>query len=300
MSASPLPPYVTNDKLDDLIDRVIQEDVGDGDVTTEATVAPGTPAQARFLVKEDGVLAGQLVAERVLHRVDEALTISWARIDGEAIYRGTSIGVVRGDASAILGAERVTLNIMQRMSGIATATRRFVDAVRGHSARILDTRKTAPGIRMLDKWAVKLGGGENHRIGLFDMILIKDNHIIAAGGVANAIRSARAYGKGRDLKIEVEARTLDEVDAVLAEQGVDMILLDNMVDRLPEGRLDVSRLKTAVERIDGRIATEASGNVTLDTVDVIASTGVDFISSGALTHSVRALDISLQMSLESG
>jgi len=299
MSASPLPPYVTNYKLDDLIDHVIREDVGDGDVTTEATVAPGTPAQARFLVKEDGILAGQLVAERVMNRVDEALTISWTRIDGETIYRGTSIGAVRGDASAILKAERATLNIMQRMSGIATATRSFVDAVRGHSARILDTRKTAPGIRMLDKWAVKLGGGENHRIGLFDMILIKDNHIIAAGGVANAIRSARAYRKGRDLKIEVEARTLDEVDAVLTEQGVDMILLDNMVDRLPEGRLDVSRLRTAVERIDGRIATEASGNVTLDTVDVIASTGVDFISSGALTHSVRALDISLQMSLES-
>jgi nicotinate-nucleotide pyrophosphorylase (carboxylating) len=299
MSVSPLPPYVTNYTLDDLVDRAIREDIGDGDVTTEATVAPGRQAQARFLAKEDGVLAGQFVAERVMHRVDDALTISWTRTDGETIYRGTSIGVVRGDASAILGAERVALNIMQRMSGIATTTRRFVDAVRGHSARILDTRKTAPGLRILDKWAVKLGGGKNHRIGLFDMILIKDNHIVAAGGVANAIQAARAYGAGRNLKIEVEARTLDEVDAVLAEHGVDMILLDNMVDRLPEGRLDVSRLRSAVERIDGRIMTEASGNVTLDTVDVIASTGVDFISSGALTHSVRALDISLQMSLES-
>lgn len=300
MSPSPLPHYVTDKTLSDLIGRVVREDLGDGDVTTEAVVPSGTPAEAHFLAKEDGILAGQLVAERVMHFIDDSLAVTWSRTDGEAIYRGTSIGVVRGDAAAILSAERVALNIMQRMSGIATTTRRFVDAVRGHSAKILDTRKTAPGLRMLDKWAVKLGGGENHRIGLFDMILIKDNHIASAGGVARAIESARHSAEARNLKIEVEARTLEEVDAVLAERGVDIILLDNMVDSGHGGRLDVSRLRAAVERVDGRIATEASGNVDLGTVDAIASTGVDFISSGALTHSVHALDLSLKMSLASG
>lgn len=297
MSRAPLPLYIDEDAFADLIARLVAEDVGSGDVTTEATVATGTLAEAHFRAKEDGILGGQLVAERIMHFVDAALDLTWTRLDGESMYRGTSIGVVKGEASAILSAERVALNIMQRMSGIATTTRRFVDAVRRHPARILDTRKTAPGLRMLDKWAVKLGGGENHRMGLFDMILIKDNHIAAGGGISNAIRAARAYARTRGLTIEVEVRTLEEVDAVLAEEGVGTILLDNMVDRLPGGRVNVDRLRTAVERIGGRTATEASGNVTLDSVETIASTGVDFISSGALTHSVQALDISLQMKL---
>ena len=297
MSRITLPPYIDEDALADLIARLVAEDVGSSDVTTEATVAAGTLVEAHFLAKEDGILGGQLAAERIMHFVDATLDLTWTRLDGESIYRGTSIGSVKGEASAILSAERVALNIMQRMSGIATTTRRFVDAVRRHPAKILDTRKTVPGLRMLDKWAVKLGGGENHRMGLFDMILIKDNHIAASGGVPNAIRSARAYARTRGLTIEVEVRTLEEVDSVLAEEGVGTILLDNMVDRLPGGRVDVDRLRRAVERIGGRTATEASGNVTLDSVEAIASTGVDFISSGALTHSVQALDIALQMKL---
>lgn len=295
MRPPPIPPYVTEAALLDLIDRMLREDVGTGDVTTEATIAAGTPTEAYFNAKEDGVLAGRYVAERLMHRIDEALELSWERDDGQMIFRGTSFGVVRGEASAILTAERVALNVMQRMSAIATETRRFVDAVGGHTARILDTRKTAPCLRILDKWAVKLGGGENHRIGLFDMILIKDNHIACAGGIPNAVRAAREFARVRDLKIEVEARTIDEVEAVLDEEHVDMILLDNMVDIGPDGKVDVYLLREAVERVAGRIATEASGNVTLESVDAIASTGVDFISSGALTHSVRALDISLEM-----
>ena len=294
---STLPPYVTTDGLRDIIERALAEDVGEGDVTTAATVRPGTLGEARFVAKEDGILAGRSVAELVMKRIDAGLAFSWSRGDGETIYKGTSFGVVRGEAASILTAERLTLNLMQRMSGIATETRRYADAVRRHGARILDTRKTVPGLRMLDKWAVVLGGGENHRIGLFDMILIKDNHIEAAGGIANAVAAARRFAESRDLKIEVETRNLDEVEAVLAEDGVDMILLDNMVDVGGDGRIDVSRLRAAVELVAGALVTEASGNVTLETVEAIARTGVNLISSGALTHSVRALDISLQMKL---
>lgn len=297
MPSSLLPPYVSEEALLGLIDRALQEDVGSGDVTTSATVAPGTIAEGRFVAKEDGILAGVYAAEHIMRRIDDALTFAWTRRDGESIFRGTRFGTVRGEATAILTTERLALNVMQRMSGIATATRRYVEAVRGHPAKILDTRKTAPGLRMLDKWAVLLGGGENHRLGLFDMILIKDNHIAAAGGITSAIRAARAYAAGRDLKVEVEVRTIEDIEAVLSEDDVDMILLDNMVHRTPGGRVDVSRLRSAVERIDGRISTEASGNVTLETVGPIASTGVDFISTGALTHSVSALDLSLEMKL---
>ena len=294
---SEMPPYVTTEGLLDLIGRALDEDIGTGDVTTAATVPRGTPGQARFVAKEDGILAGRYVAELVMHQIDEHLEFSWTRDDGETIYRGTTFGTVRGDAGSILSAERLALNFMQRMSGIATETRRYVNAVRGHGARILDTRKTAPGLRILDKWAVKLGGGENHRIGLFDMILIKNNHIAAAGGIERAVASAREYAGRGQLKIEVEARTFDEVRAVAELEGIDMVLLDNMVDVGPSGRVDVSRLRDAVDLVGGRIATEASGNVTLATVEAIARTGVDCISSGALTHSVRALDISLLMQL---
>lgn len=299
MRAAELPSYLDPDRLHNLIARALEEDVGPGDATTEATVAPDTKAEATFLAKQDGVLAGCYVADRILQNVDPEVQIDWARTDGQTIYRGTSFAEMRGRARSMLTAERLVLNVMQRMSGIATATRRFVDAARGHPAKILDTRKTAPGLRMLDKWAVKLGGGENHRIGLFDMILIKDNHIAAAGGVADAIRAANAYRKDRDLKIEIEARTLDEVRVVLETGGVDVILLDNMVALGPSQKPDVSMLRMAIELIDGRITTEASGNVTLETVRAIAGTGVDYISCGALTHSVSALDVSLQMRLES-
>ena len=298
-----MPPYLTEADLDALITRALAEDVGGGDVTTEATIPVGTRAGARFLAKEAGVLAGLAVAERVLRRVDEAVEVRWTSGDGDAVAAGTVFGTVAGPARSLLTAERLALNLLQRMSGIATATRAMAQAA--HPARILDTRKTAPGLRALDKWAVRLGGGENHRIGLYDRILIKDNHIAASGGVREALAAARRYQaeRGKGLKIEIEARTPDEVRAVLAEHerhgGVDYVLLDNMTDVRPDGTADAERLREAVGLVGGRIATEASGNVTLATVPAIAATGVDFISSGALTHSVRALDVSLKIRLES-
>ncbi len=294
---SRLPHYVTQDSLRDLIERALAEDVGEGDVTTEATVGEEVYAEASFVAKADGILAGQAAAEHIFRAVDAGISCTWSRQDGQAIYRGTAFGRARGGGRGLLTAERLVLNVMQRMSGISTATRRFVEALRDSQARILDTRKTAPGLRMLDKWAVRLGGGENHRVGLYDMILIKDNHIAAAGGIPAALERADRYRAGRTLEIEVETRTLEEVREVLQAGIADRILLDNMVDLDAGGRPDVSRLRDAVELIGGRVPAEASGNVTLETVKAIASTGVPFISCGALTHSVQALDISLQMAL---
>ena len=294
-----LPPYLTLDALEALIDRALAEDVGTGDVTTRATVPPETQAQALFLAKEDGVLAGLLVADRVFAAVDETLETAWTKTDGDTIASGVPFGAVRGRARGILTAERLALNVLQRMSGIATVTRRMVEAARPHAARILDTRKTAPGLRLLDKWAVRLGGGENHRLGLYDMILIKDNHIAAVGGVRAAIEAAQRYRQngGTPLSIEIETRTLDEVQAVMETGGVEVILLDNMVTVQPDGAIDTSLLQEAVALVDGRIATEASGNVTLATVPAIAATGVTYISCGALTHSVKALDLSLKIEM---
>ncbi len=295
-----LPPYLTARDLDDLIERALAEDVGPGDVTTLATIAPKTTAQARFLAKEDGVVAGLLVAERVFARVDAGLQVTWTRGDGDAVQSGTTFGTVRGRARGILTAERLVLNLMQRMSGIATATRRMVEAARPHPARILDTRKTAPGLRLVDKWAVRLGGGQNHRLGLYDMILIKDNHIAALGGIRQAIRAAQGYREegDKDLYIEIETQTLDDVREVVETGGVDVILLDNMARAGDDGAIDTSMLQEAVALVGGRCATEASGNVTLETVHAIAATGVDNISCGALTHSAPALDLALKIELE--
>lgn len=294
-----LPPYLTHADLADLAARALAEDVGPGDVTTQATIPPHTTAEAYFLAKEDGVLAGLRAAEYVFAAVDFALDVAWSMTDGKPVTRGTRFGVVRGRAHSILTAERLVLNIMQRMSGIATMTQQMVQATHPHPARILDTRKTAPGLRLLDKWAVRLGGGENHRIGLYDMILIKDNHIAAVGGVRAAIDAAQRYREAHqhDLRIEIETHTLDEVRTVLDADAVDVILLDNMVDVQPDGTIDTTRLQEAVALVAGRIVTEASGNVRLETVPAIAATGVDYISSGALTHSVTALDLSLKIEL---
>ncbi len=294
------PEYLSEADLNAVIARALSEDLGDGDVTTLATIHEETRATARFLCKKEGILAGCTVAEHVFAAADDALRVAWSAADGDAVAAGMILGTVTGPARGLLIAERTALNLMQRMSGIATATHRMVAAAKPHAARILDTRKTAPGLRLLDKWAVLLGGGVNHRIGLFDRILIKDNHITASGGIREAVLAARRFREesGRDgLEIEVEARTLDEVRAVLDTGGVDYILLDNMVRRLPDGIVDTSMLREAVALVGGCIATEASGNVTLATVPAIAATGVDFISSGALTHSVIALDISLKIEL---
>ncbi len=294
-----LPDYLNNDALDDLIARALAEDVGPGDVTTRATIPPETRAEGRFLAKESGVAAGLYVANRVFAAVDDGVQVEWQKEDGAPVEAGEVFGQVHGRARSILTGERLALNLMQRMSGIATATRRLVEAAGPHRARILDTRKTVPGLRALDKWAVRLGGGENHRIGLYDLILIKDNHIAAAGGVRQAIEAAQRYrdAEAPGLEIEVETRTLAEIHEALAVGGIGYLLLDNMAHLRDDGTVDTELLAQAVRLVAGRAATEASGNVTLATVPAIAETGVDYISSGALTHSVQALDISLKIEL---
>lgn len=295
----PLPDTVT-EALPDLLERALQEDVGEGDVTSLATLPPEAQAKGDFLAKEDGVLAGLAVAEHVFRRVDPEVKVTWKASDGESVHAGAKFGNVEGTARAILTSERLALNLLQRMSGIATATRAMVE--KAGDAQILDTRKTAPGLRALDKWAVSLGGGANHRMGLYDQVLIKDNHIAACGGVREALEATADYQEraGTDLPVEVEARTLDEVDSVLRAKEdtirVDTILLDNMVQRTDD-TIDTSMLHEAVQRIGDQLRTEASGNVSLDTVEAIVQTGVNAISSGALTHSVRALDLSLKLSI---
>ncbi|MBN8587376.1 MAG: carboxylating nicotinate-nucleotide diphosphorylase [Rhodothermia bacterium] len=293
------PPYVSLAALDQKIHEALSEDVGLGDISTQATISPDTQATARFLAKSDGILAGKRVAERVFNLVDATLEVVWTAEDGDPLTKGTYFGTVKGLARSVLVAERLALNFLQRMSGIATATHRMVEAVKPHPVHILDTRKTVPGLRLLDKWAVLLGGGKNHRIGLFDMMMIKDNHITAAGGIRKALEAAREYREKQnlDVEIEIETRTLDEVQEVLSAGGADRIMLDNMTTKMQNGCLDVSMLTEAVRLIGKRYKTEASGNVTLDTIPQIAATGVDFISSGSLTHSVVALDISLKIQL---
>ncbi|XP_057992470.1 nicotinate-nucleotide pyrophosphorylase [carboxylating], chloroplastic isoform X3 [Hevea brasiliensis] len=259
--------------------------------------------EAHFLAKEDGIIAGIALAEMIFHEVDPSLQVEWSRKDGDYVHKGLQFGKVSGRAHNIVVAERVALNFMQRMSGIATLTKAMADAA--SPAFILETRKTAPGLRLIDKWAVLIGGGRNHRMGLFDMVMIKDNHISIAGGIINAIKSVDQYleQKNLQMEVEVETRTLEEVNEVLhytshTQTSLTRIMLDNMVIPLPNGDVDVSMLKNAVELINGRFETEASGNVTLETVSKIGQTGVTYISSGALTHSVRALDISLKIDTE--
>ncbi len=304
-----LPPYLDRPAFDALVAAALAEDLGpggvaSGDVTTLATIPKRTQAEARFIAKEDGVVAGLWVAARVFEAVDPGLTVAFTVEDGARVAAGEVVGTVAGSARSILVAERLALNLVQRMSGIATATRAFVDAVAGTGCRVLDTRKTAPGLRALDKWAVLLGGGANHRVGLYDRLLVKDNHVDAAGGVRAALDAAVAWrdANAPGLLVELEVRTLAEIDAALAAGlpragGADILLLDNMARRTPDGALDVSLLRDAVARVGGRAETEASGNVTLGTVRAIAETGVDYVSSGALTHSVRALDVSLKIVL---
>ena len=295
-----LPDYLSETTLNQIIEHALIEDLGEGDVTTRSTIPESTRAEAFFIAKESGILAGLFVGEYTFRHLDTSLEISWDVEDGQQVTKGTIFGRIAGMAHPILSAERVALNFMQRMSGIASATHRMVQKAAPYGTTILDTRKTVPGIRPIDKWAVQLGGGNNHRIGLYDRILIKDNHIAAAGGITHAIKAANSFKSQHHtpLKIEIETTTLAQVDDVLTTGQVDIIMLDNMTRFNPDGTLDVSLLKQAVNRIDGRYETEASGNVTEDTVAVIAASGVDSISSGALTHSVKALDISLKIDLE--
>ncbi|XP_062111070.1 quinolinate phosphoribosyltransferase [decarboxylating] 1a [Humulus lupulus] len=298
------PPSHPTYDLNGVIKLALAEDAGDlGDVTTLATVPSDVEVEAHFLAKEDGVIAGIALAEMVFQEVDPSLKVEWSQKDGDHVHKGLKIGRVYGTAYSIVVAERVALNFMQRMSGIATLTKAMADAA--HPALILETRKTAPGLRLVDKWAVLIGGGRNHRMGLFDMVLIKDNHISAAGSVTSAVKSVDTYLEQKNIKmeVEVETRTLEEVQEVLhyasqSKTSLTRIMLDNMVVPLPNGDVDVSMLKEAVKLINGKFETEASGNVTFETVHKIGSTGVTYISSGALTHSVKALDISLKIDTE--
>lgn len=264
------------------IHRALAEDIGSGDVTTNSIVSPDSRMSAKIIAKQDGIAAGLGVAKAVFDILDQSVQFDQLVQDGTAVVNRTTLARVSGPARSLLTAERVALNFLCRMSGIATLTRQFVDTIQGTKAAILDTRKTAPGLRAADKLAVRLGGGQNHRVGLYDMILIKDNHIDFAGSLQTAVAKARAANAG--LQIEVETRTLDDVQAAL-DLEVDWIMLDNM---------SCEMMKQAVKMNAGRARLEASGNVTLQNVRQVAETGVDYISIGALTHSVKVFDASLE------
>ncbi len=273
--------------IDEFIRNAVLEDIGDGDHTSLACVPDDAVGRARALVKENGVIAGLDIAEQIFYFIDPELQVAATAKDGDDVKPGDGVLTVSGRTRSILQGERLVLNVMQRMSGIATTTRRVVRSLEGLDTKVLDTRKTTPGMRFLEKMAVKIGGGQNHRFGLFDMMMLKDNHIDYAGGIKPAIERANAYraNHGLDIALEIEARNLKELDEILAVGNVDRVMLDNF---------SFEDLREAVKRIDGRYETEASGNITEDTARQYAECGVNFISMGALTHSIKSLDISLK------
>lgn len=276
-----------NDQLDNLIKYWFAEDIGDGDHTSLSCIPATAMGKSRLIIKDTGVLAGVEVAKRIFHAFDPELKINVFINDGAEVKPGDVAFEVEGKVLSLLQTERLMLNIMQRMSGVATVTRKYAKCLEGLKTQVLDTRKTTPGLRMLEKEAVKIGGGTNHRIGLFDMILLKDNHVDFAGGIENAIRSAQKYcvEKGKNLKIEIEVRNFEELERVMQVGGVNRIMLDNFS---PEDT------KKAVDRIGGRYEVESSGGITFDTLRTYAECGVDFVSVGALTHSVKSLDMSFK------
>ena len=273
--------------VDDLIELCIREDIGDGDHTSLACIPADEHGRMRLLCKQEGVIAGIEIAQIVLRRLDPEMHFEQILRDGDRVRPGDVAFYVSGRLRSLLQAERILLNIMQRMSGVATQTAVYVKRLEGLHTRVLDTRKTTPGMRVLDKMAVKIGGGENLRMGLFDMILLKDNHIDFAGGIEKAIRRVRDYlaERGRQLPIECEVRSLEDIDKVFAAGGVDRIMFDNFTPEMT---------RRAVEKVAGRCETESSGGITLDTIREYAECGVDFISVGALTHQIRSLDMSLK------
>jgi nicotinate-nucleotide pyrophosphorylase (carboxylating) len=275
------------DNLDELIKLWFAEDIGDGDHTTLSSIPADAMGKQQLIIKEEGIVAGIEVAKRVFAAFDPELKMTQYLHDGDRVKPGDIAFVVEGRTQSLLQTERLMLNIMQRMSGVATRTAEYVKLVEGTKCRVLDTRKTTPGLRMLEKEAVRIGGGCNHRIGLFDMILLKDNHVDFAGGIANAIRRAQAYlkEKGKNLKIEIEVRSFDELNEALATGGIDRIMLDNF---------SPADTRKAVEIIGGRVEVESSGGITYDTLREYAECGVDVISVGALTHSVKSLDMSFK------
>lgn len=273
--------------VEELIELAIKEDIGDGDHTSLCCIPAEERGRMRLLCKQEGIIAGIEVAQMVLNRLDPEMEFEQLLEDGTRVKVGDVAFYVSGRLQSLLQAERILLNIMQRMSGVATQTAVYADRLEGLKTKVLDTRKTTPGMRVLDKMAVKIGGGENHRIGLFDMILLKDNHIDFAGGVEQALTKCREYlvRTGRNLKIEIEVRTLENIDEVFAAGGADRIMLDNF-------SLEMTR--EAVKRIAGRCEIESSGGITLDTLRDYAECGVDFVSVGALTHQIKSLDMSLK------
>ena len=281
------PSYITDEALTRFIQQALAEDLGDGDHSSLAAIPAAARNQAKLLVKGTGILAGVELAREIIRHVTADLKVEVYLTDGAAVKPGDVAFTVAGPARAILTAERLVLNCLQRMSGIATYTHHLTQLIAGTNARLLDTRKTTPNFRMLEKWAVRIGGGLNHRYGLFDRIILKDNHVDYAGGITPAIKATQEYLRRtqRNLAIEVETRSLGEVQEVLATGGVDRIMLDNMPP---------DQLRAAVQLIAGRFETEASGGITDETIAAVAATGVDYISVGALTHSVKSMDLSLK------
>ncbi len=273
--------------LEEFIEKCLREDLGDGDHSARACIPEHVMGKAKLLIKEDCILAGVELAHMIFKQVDQRFELETFCEDGDAVKAGDVAFIVSGPSQKMLSAERLVLNFMQRLSGVATQTARYAQAIEGTGAKVLDTRKTTPGLRYLEKWAVKIGGGENHRIGLFDMVMLKDNHIDFAGGIEQAVRNTKDYLAlhNKDLKIEVETRNLSEVKQVLQVGGVDRIMLDNF---------STEETVQAVRLIAGRVETESSGGITLDTIRSYAECGVDFISVGALTHSVKGMDMSLK------
>ena len=277
--------------VDELVDRLIDlsfaEDIGDGDHTTLCCIPEDAMGKSHLLIKEDGILAGVEIAKEVFHRFDPDMKVEVLMGDGTRVKKGDIAMIVTGRVRSLLQTERLMLNIMQRMSGIATMTDKYVERLKGTGTRVLDTRKTTPGMRLMEKDAVKIGGGCNHRIGLFDMILLKDNHVDFAGGITAAIEGAKRWCRenNKDLKIEIEVRNLDELREALATGGVDRIMFDNFTPELT---------RVAVKIVDGKVETESSGGITLDTLRAYGECGVDFISVGAWTHSVKSLDMSFK------
>ena len=273
--------------LDLFIESAIREDIGDGDHTSLSCIPEDARGSARLLVKDNGVLAGIDLAKEVFRKIDPSATLEIMIEDGSVVENGDIAFVVGGNTQKMLLAERLVLNCMQRMSGIATETKKYVDKIRAYNSKILDTRKTTPNCRVIEKWAVRIGGGTNHRMGLYDMIMIKDNHVDYAGSITKAVDRTHEYleSTGRNLKIEVETRNLDEVKEALNSRGVDRIMLDNFMP---------STMREALQLIHGVVETEASGGITIDTIADYAATGVDFISVGALTHSFKSMDLSLK------
>lgn len=279
--------YLTKQAVLKFIDTALKEDIGDGDHSSLGAIPEDLNQEAQLLIKDDGIIAGLSLAEWIFARFDKTLEVNLLLKDGDEVKSGDVGLTVKGKARSILTAERLVLNCMQRMSGIATYTRKMTNLMDGTSVKLLDTRKTAPNFRICEKWAVKIGGGENHRFGLYDMIILKDNHVDYAGGIKEAITSTQKYLKDskKNLKIEIETRNIEEVKQVLEVGGVDVIMLDNMLPSL---------MKEALQLIGKKYKTEASGGITEKSIREIAETGVDFISVGALTHSYTSLDLSLK------